>query len=312
MAGPYAHITLLHGLLGALHSEAGMNLPAEVVSAVREHFPFCVLGAVSPDFPNLALDGSGSPWADAMHYTRSGEMIVHGVRRVAGVSTEAQPRLLAWLLGYCAHVVMDVTIHPVVRTRVGEYGGNQRQHRLCEMNQDAHIFARMNSGELRDSNRFAGDIMACCQTGSTDRLDRDVAALWDRLLREVHPVQYGHKPPAIQEWFGRFCDMASTQTGQGGKLFPLAALISAGIRRDYPRQEHVDQGFISNLATPSGGVMHYGDIFDKAAEHVCELWNVVGQGVVSGDRGYLTRFGDWDLDTGLDELGRLVFWRQIS
>jgi hypothetical protein len=56
--------------------------------------------------------------------------------------------------------------------------------------------------------------------------------------------------------------------------------------------------------------MHYDDIFDKAAEHVCELWNVVGQGVVSGDLGYLSRFGNWDLDTGLDELGRLVFWGQ--
>ncbi|NVN90364.1 MAG: zinc dependent phospholipase C family protein [Desulfuromonadales bacterium] len=308
MAGPYAHITLLHGLMNALHDESRQHVSEEVISAVRDHFHFCVLGAVSPDFPSLATDGSGSPWADAMHYIRSGEMIVCGVRHVAQASAETQPRLLAWLLGYCAHVVTDVTIHPVVRARVGDYAENQRRHRLCEMNQDAHIFARMNRGELRDSNRFARDIVACCQPGSAACLDRDVAFLWDRLLREVHPALYNSTPPLIREWFDRFCDMATTQAGQGGKLFPLAALISAGIQRDYPRREHIDQGFVESLATPSGGLMHYDAIFDKAAEHVCELWNVVGRGVVSGDRDHLSRFGNWDLDTGLDERGQLVFW----
>jgi hypothetical protein len=207
---------------------------------------------VSPDFPNLALDGSGSPWADAMHYTRSGEMIVRGVLRVAGASAEALPRLLSWLLGYCAHVVTDVTIHPVVRKRVGDYAENQLQHRLCEMNQDAYIFARMNRGELRDSNHFAGNIMNCCQAGSTDRLDRDVAALWDSLFREVHPVLYDHNPPAIQEWFARFYDMATIPEGQAGKLFPLAALISTGIQRDYPPARARGPGFCQQSCNAFG------------------------------------------------------------
>jgi hypothetical protein len=309
MAGPYAHITLLHELMNALHMEKSCSLlPAEAVNAVRDHFPFCALGAVSPDIPNLSLDDAGAAWSDAMHYTNSGEMIIRGVRHAAQASADARPRLLAWLLGYCAHVVTDVTIHPVVRIKVGDYAENRRQHRICEMNQDAHVFGRMNLGELRDSDRFARDIVACSESRTRGRLDRAVAGLWDKLLREAHPRLYTCNPPHIQGWFNSFCDMAVMREGQGGKLFPLAALIASGVKRDYPLSEHVDRGFIDNLATPSGSFMHYDDIFQRAVARVCELWSVVGPGIIAGEQEYLTRFGNWDLDTGLDENSRLVFW----
>lgn len=307
MAGPYAHITLLHELINALHAEP-YRLPAEEArTAVQAHFPFCALGAVSPDFPNLAPgDGGDVQWADAMHYIRSGEMIACGVRLVAQAPPDARPRLLAWLLGYCSHVVTDATIHPVVRIRVGDYGENRRQHRICEMNQDAHIFARMNRGELGDSDRFSRDIAAC--SAPPGCLDREVAILWERLLREVHPQLYDRSPPRIQEWFGIFCSMAAGQPGKRKRLFPLASLIAEGIGRDYPQMEHLDHSFITDLMTPSAGPMHYDDIFDRAMARVCELWNLVGSGVAGSDREYLSRLGNWDLDTGLDEDNRLVFW----
>ena len=306
MAGPYAHITLLHELMNAPHMEESRTLlPAEVVSAVRDHFQFSVLGAVSPDIPSLSLDDASAVWSDAMHYTNSGEMIIRGVRHAAQAPADARHKLLAWLLGYCAHLVTDVTIHPVVRIKVGDYAENRRQHRICEMNQDAHIFGRMNLGELRDSDRFARDIVSCGEFGVRKCLDRDVAALWDTLFREAHPRLYTCNPPHIQEWFNIFCDMS---TGRDGKLFPLAALIAGGVKRDYPLSEHVDRGFIDSLAVPSGGFTHYDDIFQRTVARVCELWGVVGHGVVAGKRDYLSRFGNWDLDTGLDEHNRLVFW----
>jgi Zinc dependent phospholipase C len=73
-----------------------------------------VLGAVSPDYPNLARDsGTASQWADAMHGTRACEMITSGIRRVRVAEEAARDKQLAWLLGYCAHVVTDATIHPI-------------------------------------------------------------------------------------------------------------------------------------------------------------------------------------------------------
>jgi len=35
---------------------------------------------------------------------------------------------------------------------------------------------------------------------------------------------------------------------------------------------------------------------------------VVARGVLAEDGDYLSRLGAWNLDTGLDENGRLVFW----
>lgn len=310
MAGPYAHITLLHELMNTLHSGESRRLPveAEVAAAARDHFPFCALGAVSPDIPNLARDEAGAMWSDAMHYSCSGEMIIRGVWRVSRAPDDIRPKLLAWLLGYCAHVVTDVTIHPVVRLMVGDYAENRRRHRICEMNQDAHVFGRMNLGELRDSDRFTRYILACHRPGEPGLLDPDVAALWDALFSEVHPRLYTHVQPPINKWFGAFCDLAATRTGRGAAMFPLAALISEGIQRDYPRREHVDQGYVHGLAAPGGALLPYDDIFDKAVAHVLELWDVAGRGALSDGRDYLFRFGNWDLDTGLDELNRLVFW----
>lgn len=307
MAGPYAHITLLHGLINALHASPCRLPSQEVASAVQDHFPFCALGSVSPDFPNLAPgDGGDVQWADAMHYSRSGEMITCGVRLVAQAPPDARPRLLAWLLGYCSHLVTDATIHPVVRIRVGDYGENRRQHRICEMNQDVHIFARMNRGELVDSDRFSRDIVAC--SASPGCLDRDVAALWERLLQEVHPQLYDRNPPRIQEWFGTFCTMAAGQPGKRKRLFPLASLIAEGVGRGYPLKKHLDHQFILELATPWGVSMHYDDIFDRAAEQVAEMWNLVGREISGAEQHSPACFGNWDLDTGLDEDNRLVFW----
>ena len=74
MPGPYAHITLLHELMrpGSLES---LFFPSTAYhTALVEYFPYCALGAVSPDYPNLArADSYAARWADVMHCTRSCE-----------------------------------------------------------------------------------------------------------------------------------------------------------------------------------------------------------------------------------------------
>jgi hypothetical protein len=54
--------------------------------------------------------------------------------------------------------------------------------------------------------------------------------------------------------------------------------------------------------------LHYDDIFDHAVANVAAVWGVVEQAVCAADLPSLSMFGDWNLDTGRDEDGRLVFW----
>ncbi len=306
MAGPYAHLTLLHELVNSLDASPGAPL-AEVASAVQTHFPFCALGGVSPDFPNLSQDPAGVAWSDAMHYVNSGEIITRGVPYVRSAPEEIRPKLFAWLLGYCAHVVCDLTIHPVVRIKVGDYTENRRRHRICEMNQDAHIFSRMNLGEIRDADRFTRDILACRERDSV-RLDGDVATMWDSLLRDTHPGMCATNRPAIQEWFSRFNALASSPVGHFGRLFPLATLISADMGRPYPLREMVEQDYVRDLTVPGRRVMEYDRIFTAALENVRRLWVVVGEGVVASGERFISCIGNWNLDTGQDEEGRIVLW----
>jgi hypothetical protein len=307
MAGPYAHLTLLHELVNSLDPSPTGSPMSQVVSAVQTHFPFCALGGVSPDFPNLSQDPAGVAWSDAMHYVNSGEIITRGVPYVRNAPAEIRPKLLAWLLGYCAHVVSDLTIHPVVRIKVGDYTENRRRHRICEMNQDSHIFSRMNLGEIRDADTFTRDILAC-REGGGDCLDGDMAAMWESLLRDTHPGLYAKNHPAIQEWFSRYNALASSPDGQSGHLFPLAALISADIGRDYPVREMIETRYVGDLTVPGGRIMGYDQVFTAALENVRRLWVVVGEGVAaSGDR-FPCCIGNWNLDTGQDEEGRIVLW----
>lgn len=302
MPGPYAHITLVNQLrqTGILES---LMLPADAAGwMVMDIFRFCELGALSPDYPNLGGE-AGAQWADAMHYRRTGELLRSAVGYVRDCREEVRPKLLAWLLGYCAHVVTDLTIHPVVLAKVGDYARNKRQHRICEMNQDAHVFGRMQLGEIRESDFFAASVRGCGTPENRYRLDRDIVNLWHSLFRDVFPEMYASNRPDIDAWHARFVELA-----EESNLFPLGNLITSGLGLPYPARDEVDRQYVDDLPAPVGTAMQYDDIFDQAAMHVAGFWQQV-VGAVIGDAGeFLARIGEWDLDTGLDEGGRLVFW----
>jgi hypothetical protein len=307
MAGPYAHLTLLHELANSLDASPGAPL-AEIASAVQKRtFPSAPWARSALISPICRRTRPASPGATPCTTSTAGRSSSVAYRTSGRRPAELRPKLLAWLLGYCAHVVSDLTIHPVVAIKVGEYTENRRSHRICEMNQDTHIFSRMNLGEIRDTDRFTRDILAC-QERDSGRLDGNLAAMWDSLLRDTHPGMYATSRPSVQEWFSRFNALASSPVGHLGRLFPLAALISADMGRPYPLQEMVEQDYLHDLTVPGGRVMAYDRIFEAALENVRKLWGVVGEGVAaSGDR-FLSCIGNWNLDTGQDQEGRFVFW----
>ena len=314
MPGPYAHITLLHELMRPGTPESIFSPSSGFQTALETNFHYAALGAVSPDYPNLARrDDTAAWWADAMHCGRAGEMIASGVRRVCGTTGTVRDKQLAWLLGFCAHVVTDMTIHPVVQTKVGLYAENQRQHRVCEMNQDSYIYRRMNLGEIGGSDSFARSVARCSATGDGTFLDYDIATLWEGMLEDLYPQQFVKYPPVTASWHREFVATASDCREGEVRLFPLARVIATKMELSYPAYEAVDRQYIEEQVVPSESPqrLHYDEIFDHAVENVAEMWRLVEQAICSDNPACLPLFEEWNLDTGRDGHDTLVFWQQI-
>ncbi|BCS53374.1 zinc dependent phospholipase C family protein [Geobacter sp. SVR] len=309
MSGPYAHITLLYEIVRSAGTGPLFPPDSQLPDIVRRYFSYCALGAVSPDYPNLARETEAVRWADAMHCSGAGEMILCGMAVVAAHTGEKRDKLLSWLLGYAAHVATDATIHPVVQAKVGVYAENQRQHRICEMNQDSYIFNRMDWGEIGESDRFARQVTACCAPGDHRHLDRDVAGLWSGMLTAVHPQQSTESPPDPDAWHRAFVTRADRSAAGTSRLFPLAENIADTMGLAYPPSAAVDRQYVEELEVPLARplYLHYDRIFDRAVANVVDLWKVMERGV-SGGGDCSGRIANWHLDTGLDEHGRLAFW----
>lgn len=305
MPGAYAHITLVNELREPRRLEQIPGFPQKAITAILDYFRFCELGAVSPDYPYLAIrDKRAAKWADTMHYSRTGEIIHAGVRYARGLKSKVRQRkVLAWLLGYAAHVATDVTIHPVIELKVGPYAKNKDAHRTCEMHQDTYIFQRLNLGEIGVSEHLDSGI---CRCGKDGTLDNDIKTAWRSMLRNVHPADFKANTPDMDKWyrhFNRVVDIAE----EGNRLIPIARHVAAGSGLTYPSVSDVDLQYIKDLKVP-GGNQHYNDIFDRTVENVAQIWAVVARGVLEHEDTYIARIGNWDLDTGRDGENRLVFW----
>lgn len=310
MPGAYAHITLVNLLRVPAQLDSIPDFPNEAKIAVMRFFKFCELGAVSPDYPYLAATTSGAAeWADLMHYKRTGDVIKAGIRLVAAMPPGSdRNKVLSWLLGYSAHVATDVTIHPVVELKVGTYAENQRDHRVCELHQDAYIFQRLNIGQVGLAEHLNAGIWDCCDAPGSGRLDPAIATLWKAMLKECHPEAYKVNEPDPHKWHSGFRTVVD-KVEEGGKLFPAARHLAVNCGFTYPNPDEVDSRFIANVRVPgTAGHLHYDDVFDKAVSSVKTVWSLIGKGVFAGDQAYVAGIGNWNLDTGKDELNRYAFW----
>lgn len=306
MPGAYAHITLVNlAREPARLEDAGVPLAA--IRAVLRHFRFCELGAVSPDYPYLDLRHAESKmWADLMHYQNTGDLLKHGVALAREIEGSQQDLVVAWLLGYAAHVVADVTIHPVVELRVGPYAANQTAHRVCELNQDAHIFRRLDLGDVGLSEHLDSGIWGCCDTPGSGTLHQALAFFWRRMLSLTYPKAYTDNEPDIDAWHAGF-KVAVDLAEEGNRLPLFARHLAVDCGLTYPAPARIDRSFIEHLATPDGP-MHYDQIFDKALANVVRMWATIGKAVYEGEAAYRTRIMNWNLDTGKDASGKFGYW----
>lgn len=306
MPGAYAHITLVNVARDTNRLEDA-GVPVKAIQALLEHLRFCELGAVSPDYPYLHIGLNGSKrWADLMHYEKTGEPIKRGVEAAKGLKSLDKAPVAAWLMGYAAHVVADLTIHPVVELRVGEYATNSKQHRICEMNQDAYIFRRLNLSDVGRSEHLNSGIWRCCDAPDSGRLDGSIFSVWHHMLISSYPREYASNSPDIHAWhagFKRSVDLA--EEGYRMPLFARHVAVDCGFT--YPAAEDVDDTFIKNLETPDG-VMDYDSVFDKAINNVLAMWAVIGKALYEDSESYRVAIGNWNLDTGKDAGGRFAYW----
>jgi len=308
MPGAYAHMTLVNILSEPSRLEAIPSFPESAISSVLDYFKYCELGAVSPDYPYLAVgSSSAAQWADLMHYQNTGDVIKNSIEILRNETGETQRKALAWVLGYSAHVAMDVTIHPVVELKVGTYELNKTAHRVCEMNQDAFIFQRLNLGEVGLSEHLDSGISACSATANEQDLDEDIIKIWSQALQTVYSNEFETNPPDINHWHGRFRLMVDNVAEEGNKLMPLARHVAVGHGLTYPSLDDVEDQYILQLNTPNGP-MDYNDIFDVAVNNVSKVWGWVASGVIDNNDSYKSNIGNWNLDTGRDESEKFVFW----
>nr|WP_307728180.1 zinc dependent phospholipase C family protein [Massilia terrae] len=295
MPGAYAHITLVNLAKEPERLEAA-SVPVAAVDAIRSHFRCCELGALSPDYPYLQLRSAQSKrWADLFHCEQTGEPIRLGIRLARTMQSEQQAALVAWLMGYAAHIVADLTIHPVIEMRVSASAFNAMAHRRCELHQDAYIFQRLHPDESARARHLGSGV-----------LDRTIINSWHRILSECHPEEYRRNRPDIDAWHSGFkwaVDAAET----GSRMPRLARSVAVNCGLAYPTIDSIDASFIRKLDTPDGR-MDYDELFDKALANIGAMWRAIGQAVFEDCVVREAVIGDWNLNTGMNERGMYAFW----
>ena len=318
MPGSYAHITHVN-LASEKRRLSGIDgFPREAINAANLQSRFLELGCISPDYPYLdVVSGDSKKWADAMHYTHTCQAIYVGAQLVRELPQSlAKDKCLAWFMGYTAHVIADMYIHPVVELKVGPYKGNETAHRRCEMHQDAYIFKRIGTGMPQDACHIKATIFECGTPEDPRLLDQDVKRLWERLLRTVYPAPSADDPPDMDKWHRRCCSILEKILPTSSHLVGFARHACDGLGFSYPTPDELDNEYIADLIVPSpkGGErrMHYDEIFDLAIERVREVWLDVTRHALGYGELIAFRNEEWDLDTGSNKLNQeagIVFWR---
>lgn len=304
MPGAYAHIAIVNDAQKRV-KQAGLR--TETAALLGRHLKFVELGAVSPDYPYLALNQA--KWADNMHYLQTATMLRSGVSAVRALPPPQKAKATAWLFGYAAHMTADMTIHPVVELKVGPYKGNESEHRRCEMHQDAFIFPKiMDVGDTGLSMHLSTGIASCNAANDVNQLDPAVSSVWQTMLSTAYTVDVALARPDPSVWHRGFRTVLLAMAG-ANHLFPFARHVAAGLNIAYPTAQDVLPTYITGLGTPEGP-MDYLQIFERARSNVLSVWAGLDKALTDGDSEFLSTVVDWNLDTGRAlNTQQYVFWK---
>lgn len=303
MSGGYTHVTMAQFCIeDAMHRRPGL-LHTDARQALGLFKKYCIVGAVAPDYPYLhVLHSASSDWADAMHKGGAIDMLRAGVIKARGMENEiVRRKCLAWLFGVASHIVTDGVVHPVVNLKVGVYEQNKTAHRRCEMSQDVYIHRRLNLGPVEYNRQISTNIDGASDRADDDRLDPDIAALWREMLTQTYR---GRPEPEIDGWHRGMRAMVKLGSS-GNYLFPFARHVAANQGLVYPVEPEAE--YIEALKVPGDATLHFDRLFDKARNHVLDIWGWLSQSLQSLESP-LDTLKNWSLDDGIDEDGKMVFW----
>lgn len=304
MPGAYAHITIINH---AQKRARTAKLHPSTKFALAKGLKYLELGAVSPDYPYLAI-GQGQ-WADSMHYTNTAGLLRAGVSQLRKSPEANRAKTTAWFLGLAGHMASDMTIHPIVEAIVGAYETNKAAHRECEMHQDAFIFAKMDLGDIGLTQHLRTGIGACNRPDGG--LDDEIAGLWLAMLHDAYPAANDMVKPEPGQWHWGFVNLLKAIT-TANRLFPFSRHIATGLDLTYPKLANVSKKFINQLITPEGE-LNYDAIFSRACDNVLTVWEGLDAALQGTDTGYLDQLEDWNLDTGKSVVNKeYVFWKPAA
>jgi hypothetical protein len=324
MAGTFAHITLVDSLCqdaDILDSIPGLT--SKMKYSLMKFVNFCELGAISPDAPYLKLSSKDAArWANFMHYWKTADFIRRAVPYVYAMdfrTTDAQ-KCLAWLFGYGAHIVTDLTVHPVVNLRVGLYEQNKREHRRCELNQDVYIFHELGFGDVSSAEYIERcGIQSCAAEGQRGKLDPAIRKLWCYCLDDgplgsiqmKNGLPAPHALPDPDEWFAHYVTMIGKFAEEGGRIPWLSREIVEAHGLVFPQLNEVDYTFIEGLILPDGTTGNYDQVFERARKNVMQTWDELGT-ALDTNRPDLLTLVNGDLDTGIADNNQHIFWQNIA
>jgi hypothetical protein len=317
MPGSYAHITMVDLASEKRKLSDITGFPREAIDAINLHINFLELGCISPDYPYTDItSGDSKQWADEMHYTHTCNTVYTGAELVRALpSGIMKDKCVAWLMGYAAHVIGDMCVHPVIELKVGPYNGNETAHRRCEMHQDVYIFTnRIGTSMPQTSNHLNATILTCSENeDNPTQLDPDAKGLWKEILETVHKPLFGSDPPDIDKWHRTCYRILQELLPSTSRFVGFARHVCDGLGFSYPTFDEVDQEeFIQSLKVPGDRRMHYDDIFDFAIKTIQNIWLDIALYVINGQDDRIPFHNEeWDLDTGRNTIAqqdKVVFW----
>ncbi|MDH5509915.1 MAG: zinc dependent phospholipase C family protein [Nitrospinota bacterium] len=280
---------------------------------LQNNLNFVLCGAVAPDMPYLRNPIFHTfikthSWGDRMHYEKSGDFVIHGVKNLGDKNAPDYSILYSWLFGYVSHIIADTVVHPVVNATVGgTYRFKADEHRHCELVQDSMIFNAMKNDDITKSSyhHFMEQVSEKPAQGNNINLNicelKDVVnKYWLKTLKDNHPDAGSLAKEDVNGWFKSF------RANMGGAAEPIPpfrhlletqylAYQSPGDIQDKDKEYYV------KAQIPGGGQYSFDKVFRMAVEQTAQTWDKLEDDIANETpdniRAYIR---NWDLDLGLD------------
>ena len=313
MAGQFAHILLVNSVCTPEALDLIPDLLPSVRSALENYQPFYRLGAVSPDCPSVVMQTDPTGWGEIMHYLRPADFVrLYGIPKLLQMpfNTADTRACIAWLFGYAAHLVTDLTVHPVVEALVGPYSNSRNRvpHRRCEMDQDAYMFTKLTGREVLDTDFLDfTDLGQCGVKGNTHKLNPAVLDFWQYCLRQYpreETREYVRLPSQslnVNVWFATYVNVMDHFATKN-------SIFVRWLACDYRTSGAADPKYIQNLPVPGFSKrVRYEDLLEQARQKLLEAWSELAQ-ALNADDANLFALKNGNLDTGKDGGGKFVCW----